>query len=46
VSDLTAMLVAKYGPPPAGSRVFIETVQQINGWQDLPQRFSARVPGP
>ena len=46
VSDITSMFVAKYGPPPAGSRVFIETVQQINGWQDLPQRFSARVPGP
>ena len=25
-------------------RVFIRTVQQINGWQDRPQTFSARVP--
>ena len=24
--------------------VFIRTVQQINGWQDRPQTFSARVP--
>ncbi len=44
VSDITAMFVAKFGPPPAGSRVFIETQQQINGWKDLPHRFNARVP--
>jgi len=43
-SDLTALYVAKYGLPPVGSRVFIQTVQQIDGWQDLPKLTSAVVP--
>lgn len=46
VSDITALFVAKYGLPPAGSRVFIEIVQQVNGWQTLPKRYTALVPGP
>jgi hypothetical protein len=41
INDLYA---ARFGAPPAGKRVFIRTVQQINGWQDRPQTFSARVP--
>ncbi len=44
VSDFTGLFVAKFSQPPAGSRVFIETVQQIDGWRDLPRRLSARVP--
>ena len=44
--DLTQLYIDKYGPPRPGSRVFIETLQQSNGWQDLPQRLSARVPNP
>ena len=46
VSDITAPFAAKYGLPPAGSRVFIEIVQQVNGWQTLPKRYTALVPGP
>lgn len=46
VSDFTNLYVAKYGKPPVGSRVFIQTVQLINGWQDLPEQFSAIVPAP
>jgi hypothetical protein len=30
--------------PPAGTRVCIRTVQQINGWEDLPKQTSAVVP--
>ena len=41
--DITALYVARFGAPPVGKRVFIQTVQQINGWQDRPQTFSARV---
>ena len=44
VSDFTGLFVAKVGQPPAGSRVVIETVQQIDGWRDFPHRLSARVP--
>ena len=44
MNDFTALYVAKYGVPPAGSRVFIQTTQQIDGWQDLPKVTSAVVP--
>jgi hypothetical protein len=44
VSDITDLYVAKYGVPPAGSRVFIRTFQVINGWEDLPEQLSALVP--
>ena len=46
VIDITDLYVAKYGAPRPGSRVFIQTMQQINGWQDLPQQVSAIVPAP
>jgi len=44
VTDITALYIAKYGVPPVGSRVFIQTMQQVNGWRDLPQQTSAIVP--
>ena len=44
MSDITDLFVGKYRKPAAGSRVFIQTLQQINGWQDLPQQTSALVP--
>lgn len=46
VADITALYVAKHGVPPAGKRIYIQTVQQINGWQDRPKTISARVPAP
>ena len=42
--DINDLYAARFGVPPAGKRVYIRTVQQINGWQDRPQTFSARVP--
>ena len=44
ISDITELYVARYGIPPVGMRVFIHTLQQINGWQDLPKRTTAVVP--
>ena len=44
VSDITELYVAIYGIPPVGTRVFIHTRQQINGWQDTPERTTAVVP--
>ena len=44
VSDVTDLFVGKFGVPRAGSRVFIRTLQQINGWEDLPKQTSAFVP--
>ncbi|MCX6927965.1 MAG: hypothetical protein NT154_32865 [Verrucomicrobia bacterium] len=46
VIDITALYVAKYGVPRPGMRVFIRTMQQINGWQELPKQISAIVRGP
>jgi hypothetical protein len=44
MSDITDLYVAKYGVPRVGSRVFIQTFQVINGWEDLPEQISAIVP--
>jgi hypothetical protein len=43
-SNITALYVAKYGVPPAESKVFIRTVQQVDGWRDLPKQTFAIVP--
>jgi hypothetical protein len=44
VSDVTDIYVTRYGPIPADSRIFIQTYQHIDGWEDLPQQTSAVVP--
>ena len=44
--DITGLYVAKYGPPPVGKRIFIQALQQIDGWQDHPKTLRARVPAP
>jgi hypothetical protein len=44
VSDITELYVARYGPIPADSRVFIRTYQHIDGWEDLPKQTSVIVP--
>jgi hypothetical protein len=46
VVDITGLYVAKFGEPPVGKRIFIQTVQQINGWRDRPKTTSARVLAP
>ena len=42
--DITDLYLAKFSLLPAGKRIFIQTVQQINGWRDLPKTISARIP--
>jgi hypothetical protein len=46
ISDITALYLARYGAPPPGKRVFIQSSQQINGWQDGRKRTTAVVPNP
>jgi hypothetical protein len=46
VVDITDLYVARFGAPPAGKRIFIQTLQQINGWRDRPKTTSARVLAP
>jgi hypothetical protein len=44
VSDISDLYFKKYGKPPVGSRIFIRTIQLINGWQDDPKDTNAIVP--
>ena len=44
LSDITDLYLAKFHLLPVGQRIFIRTVQQINGWRALPQTISARIP--
>jgi hypothetical protein len=44
VCDITELYLAKFHLLPVGKRIFIRTVQQINGWRDLPKTISARIP--
>lgn len=44
VSEITDLYTARYGVPPAGSRIFIRTVQVANGWEDFPKDTTAIVP--
>jgi hypothetical protein len=46
VSDITDLYLAKFHLLPVGKRIFIRTVQQINGWRDLPKTTSARILAP
>ena len=46
MADITELFVAKYGPTAVGKRIFIQTLQQIDGWQDRPKTVSARVLAP
>ena len=46
VSDITDQYVAKYGVPPANTRVFIRTRQVADGWEDLQKDTTAVVPAP
>ncbi len=44
LSDITDLYLAQFKLLPAGKRDFIRTLQQINGWRDLPKTISARIP--
>jgi hypothetical protein len=44
LSDITELYLAQFKLLPAGKRVFIRTLQQINGWRDLPKTIAARIP--
>jgi hypothetical protein len=43
-SEITAMYKAKFGEPPPGTKVFIVTCQQKNGWKGLDHESSEIVP--
>jgi hypothetical protein len=45
LSEITDLYKAKYGEPRAGTKVFIVTCQQKNGWKGLEQETNEIVPG-
>jgi hypothetical protein len=45
-SNITERYVARYGVPPAGTRIFIRTRQVLDGWEDDPRQTAALVPKP
>ena len=43
-ADVTSLYTARYGAPPAGTKVFVSVSQVVNGWEDRPVTFAAIVP--
>ena len=43
-ADITALYTAKFGAPVAGQRLFIQSNQMLDGWQELPIAFTGLVP--
>jgi hypothetical protein len=44
--DITGLYLDKFSLLPAGRRIFIQTVQQINGWRNLPPKHFRPHPHP
>ena len=43
-SDITSLYTARYGAPAAGTKVFVQVSQLVDGWEQVPVGFSAIVP--
>jgi hypothetical protein len=43
-ADITGLYTARYGVPPANTKVFVSVNQVVDGWEDHPVTFSAIVP--
>ena len=43
-ADITGLYTARYGAPPAGTKVFIQVSQFLNGWEQVPMGFYGIVP--
>ena len=43
-ADITALYTARYGAPKAGTKVYIQVNQVVDGWESLPRTYSAIVP--
>jgi hypothetical protein len=43
-ADITSLYTARYGVPPAGTKVFVSVSLMVDGWEDIPAKFSAIVP--
>jgi hypothetical protein len=43
-SDITGLYSARYGLPKAGTKVYVQVNQVVDGWESLPKTYSAIVP--
>jgi hypothetical protein len=43
--DITKPYIKKFGIPPAGKRIFVQTRRQVDGWQTFPAQSDALLPG-
>jgi hypothetical protein len=43
-ADITGLYTARYGVPKAGTKVYVQVNQVVDGWESLPRIFSAIVP--
>jgi hypothetical protein len=43
-SDITGLYTARYGVPKAGTKVYVQVNQVVDGWESLPRTYSAIVP--
>ena len=43
-SDITGLYTARYGVPKAGTKVYVQVNQVVDGWESLPKTYSAIVP--
>ena len=43
-ADITGLYTARYGVPKAGTKVYLQVNQVVDGWESLPRAFSAIVP--
>jgi hypothetical protein len=43
-SDITGLYTARYGVPQAGTKVYVQVNQVVDGWESLPKTYSAIVP--
>ncbi len=43
-ADITSLYTAKFGAPVAGDRIFVESFQMEDGWQDVPKAYTGLVP--
>ena len=43
-ADITSLYTARYGVPKAGTKVYVQVNQVVDGWESLPKTYSAIVP--
>ena len=43
-ANITGLYTARYGVPKAGTKVYVQVNQMVDGWESLPRTYSGIVP--